>query len=403
MVLPSKSATSASVDLEFAGNIGASPVAASQPTFPETRLRERGSGGGRANREGLKTVLVTGANGFIGSNLVLGLSAMGHQTIAAVRPQRRLRPEMAADPSAINYREMQFDSDISLRRALEGVDTVVHSAGCVAGRDYRHFMETNRTATMRLLRAAAEMPTPPHVILLSSVAAAGPRMSDRPRRTEDAPEPISLYGRSKLAGEKIARRFASSVPITILRPGIVFGPGDREVLRLIKLVAASHINFVPGYRQPRFPFVAVDDLTACVARASQVGAVLPALSAEEIKEAGLRGEGIYYVADPEFCSFAAFGRWISQALGQRWTVAIPLPLRALQVAARISTRFANPSNPSTFTVDKIREANVLGWECDVEKTVRELGWYPQATLQERLQQTIAWYRRNGWLRQVAAV
>lgn len=343
-------------------------------------------------------VLVTGANGFIGSNLIVHYSATGAEAVAAVRPGRRLRAEMAAQCPAIDYREVDFTSVEGLKRALVGVETVVHTAGCVAGHSYWQFAAANRTATRRLLEAAAAMPAPPHVILLSSVAAAGPRTTDRPRTADDRPEPISLYGRSKLAAERVARRYADRVPITVLRPGIVFGPGDREVLRLIKLIAASHINFVPGWRQTLFPFIAVDDLVAAIDRVRQRGAVLPAMDERQVDREGLRGEGIYYLADPQFCSFATLGRWISEGLGRRWSLTVPIPLRVLTWAARISMRFSTPSHPSTFTVDKIREARAAGWECDVRKAIEELDWKPAASLAERLRQTIAWYRHHGWLR-----
>lgn len=346
----------------------------------------------------LGTVLVTGANGFIGSNLVAELTERDCEVLAAVRPGRRLSAEMATRCHEIHYRELEFDSSDALARGLKGIDTVIHAAGQTAAHDYRGFLATNRTATYRLLQAAARQSIPPRVIMLSSVAAAGPRVCGAPRLCEDFPEPVSQYGRSKLAGERVARRFAADLPITAIRPGIVFGPGDREVLRLIQLIAASHLNFLPGMRQPLFPFIAVQDLIVCIIKSVHAGSVLRPITCDARPVGEALGDGLYYAADPQFCSFRQFGYWISQGLAHRWHKAIPLPLFAVRSAARINALFASRKRPSTFTIDKIREAAVLGWECDVDKTMRELHWAPAASLQQRLRETIAWYRKHGWLK-----
>jgi len=346
----------------------------------------------------LGAVLVTGANGFIGSNLVAELTSRDCDVTAGVRPGRRLSSEMAARCGAIAYRELELNSVDRLAQALEGIDTILHTAGCTAASSYRDFLQTNRNGTYRLLQAAARQPVPPRVILISSVAAAGPRRLERPVRAEDRPEPVSEYGRSKLAGERVARRFAAELPITTIRPGIVFGPGDHEVLRLIKLVANSHLNFLPGYRQPLFPFIAVQDLIDCMIKAVHAGSVLRPFDRDLPLAGEAAGDGIYYAADPQFGSFGDLGRWISRGLGHRWHKPVRLPLAAVRFAARLSTWFADPKHPSTFTPDKIREAAVLGWECDVEKTMRELEWAPAASLEERVRQTILWYRQHGWLK-----
>ncbi len=190
-------------------------------------------------------VLVTGANGFLGSNLTVALASMGVDCLAAVRANKRIPKELASPVMAIKYRDVNYESVSHLTQALEDVDTIVHAAGAVAAMNYRQFLEVNRRATLRLLQAADRCGRKPRVVLISSIAASGPRTGEEPRTAEAVPAPVSLYGRSKLAGENIARQFADRLPITILRPGIIFGPGDREVLRLIKMIAHSRVNFIP--------------------------------------------------------------------------------------------------------------------------------------------------------------
>ena len=66
----------------------------------------------------------------------------------------------------------------------------------------------------------------------------------------DAPEPISNYGRSKLAGEQEALAFADKVPTTIVRPGIVFGPRNKQLLPIFKTIKYLNLHVVPGYHPP---------------------------------------------------------------------------------------------------------------------------------------------------------
>lgn len=347
------------------------------------------------NSQPLGTVLITGANGFVGSNLTTRLNAMGIDTIAAMRPGRRIPTEMAQRDGAMTVREMQFDSIKQIKRSLDGVDTVIHTVGKVAAHSYRDFLETNYTTTLRLMQAAADLPSPPRIVLVSSVAAAGPRSGSRPRQTSDQPAPVSWYGRSKLAGEKAAMRYAAQVPLTIVRPGIVFGAADREVLRLMKVIASSHVNLLAGYHQPRFPFIAVEDLVSCIVTAIRSGSPIP-FNSEATSRVPASGEGIYYAADPSFASFAQFGSWVAQALGHRWHLPLPLPLWVVRAAAWLNGVMTRKQSPDTFSLDKIREASAVGWECDVSPTI-DLGWAPAASLQTRVAETIGWYREHGWL------
>lgn len=346
----------------------------------------------------LGRVLVTGANGFLGSNLAVALLNQGVDALAGVRSEKKIGSEIASQCKPIPYRDFALDSVAAARRSMEGVDVVVHCAGRVAASSYRQFLETNRRGTYHLYRAAAEMDRPPKIVLISSIAAHGPSMRGMKARPDMEVGPVSLYGRSKWMGEMVARRFADRVPTTILRPGIIFGPGDKEVLMLMKMIAASHVNFVPGYHFPRFPFIAVQDLVTCITQAIDVGATVVSPQTTGLSAATKNGEGVYFVADPQSCSFAQFGNWVSRGLGQHWRLNIPVPIWILRIAAGINEQFlTRPDKPSTFSVDKIREAAAPGWECDVSKTMEELDWSPNALLEERVRETIQWYRQHKWL------
>src|SRR5690606_10255845 len=108
----------------------------------------------------------------------------------------------------------------------------------------------NHQGTASLVRAAANLDNPPKVILISSAAAGGPAAAP-PRRPEDPPQPVSIYGKSKLAGEIAAIENRGNCPVTIVRPGIVFGEGDQEFIRIFRAITKTRVNpLVGGGLQP---------------------------------------------------------------------------------------------------------------------------------------------------------
>ncbi len=337
-------------------------------------------------------VAVTGANGFIGSNLLTTFSKMGVEVQAIVRESRRPHFPTSMDAPNITYHDIGLDSVPQLARAMDGVDAVIHLAGRTSARSYRDFLEVNRNGTRNLLTAARSVQSHPRVVLVSSLAAAGPSTRAKPLEESQVPKPVSKYGRSKLASEKIAMRFAKDLPITIIRPGIVFGPVDRAILTLVQSIYRLRANPIAGFHLPKFSFVHVDDLNSAIIRATEMGATLPDSPLEN------PGRGIYFVADPDSCTFSQFGEWIAQGLGEHWHFDMFLPIWMIGSLAWLNEHASRWLGVTeTFNVDKIREAASEGWECDVNAAITELKWKPGADLSERVRQTIEWYRSQRWL------
>ena len=135
-----------------------------------------------------------------------------------------------------------------LAKALHGVESVVHLAGTVRGRTAADFAPANVQALANLCEAAARQAPAPALLLISSLAAAQPQ--------------LSLYAASKRAGEQVL--FAHPhLDWTILRPPAVYGPGDKALTPLFKLMRRG-LALAPGNARQRLAFLHVDDLAAAI-------------------------------------------------------------------------------------------------------------------------------------------
>ena len=331
-------------------------------------------------------VLVTGASGFIGTHLVRRLVAGGFRVSCLVRPTSQADALRAAGASAIVG---DLDDRAGVARALAAAQAgiVFHLAGLVRALDPRDFMRVNAGGVDTVAAACAQRAAPPVLVLVSSIAAAGPS-GPAPNTESDPPLPVSQYGRSKLAGEQAAARYAGTVPITIVRPGVVFGPGDRGVCELFKPIARSGIHVVPGRGDRQVSLIGVADAVECIVLAAQRG---ERLAGDE------PGRGIYFAA-AEDLSQVALGGAIARALGTKPPRVVRLPEWAVraagwggEVVAQIRRR------PGWVGCDKVRDLLAGSWSCSSAKARRQLDWTPAAPLADRLRETAQWYRDARWL------
>ena len=231
----------------------------------------------------------------------------------------------------------------------------------------------------------------PTLVVVSSLAAAGPAPAGRIRSEADAVKPVSAYGKSKYAGELAAVRFADRVPMTIIRPPIVFGEGDPETFQMIRPIARFGIHLKPTFAQRRFSLIHADDLVEAMILAAQRG--------ERVDPGDTTGEsGRYFLSYDAHPTYAELGRMIGTALDRRRTWVVPTPeWLTWTVAAVAQCKVWLTGRPSIISLDKAREATAGDWTCSAEKARRELGFAPTVSAAERMRQTIAWYRAESWL------
>ena len=322
-----------------------------------------------------KVVLVTGANGFIGSHLVEDLLTRNYQVRALVRKTSNL--EWLKDlPVELIYGEVTDKQ--TLYPAVKDVDYILHTAGAIKARNKEEFEYINYQGTKNLLDVCwASNPGLKRFIYFSSLAAAGPSDYSHPQNEASECRPVSLYGETKRKAEQLVTDFADKFPTLILRLPWVYGPRDRDGLSYFKFLKRG-IRPVFGSKY-LLSFVFIKDVTGASIRCLE----------HEVKS----GE-IYCVADGNYYSLDEFAENAEKLMGVR-TRRIRIPKIGLKLYAFLLTKFS--PNQTIINPDKIKELTQTCWTCNINKIRTELGFSPQFSLVEGLKLTIGWYKERSWL------
>jgi dihydroflavonol-4-reductase len=324
-------------------------------------------------------VLLTGASGFVGSHIVESLRARAIATAALLRPasdKRFIQPHL----SYLDVCQGSLEEPASIDRALQGVTHVIHCAGCVKARDPSEFCRVNQQGTRRLVEAVNRTRgAVQRIVHISSMAASGPATAAKPACETDTPQPVSEYGRSKLAAEDEVRQHCQ-VPCTILRPPGVYGPRDHGFLPMFRAVN-RHLLLRPTAQQ-LLSLVFVKDL----AEAALVCLQHPTSAGQT-----------YFAASPEPVTAATMAAEIATQSG-RWVVPLPVPTAIVwlmclgqEVFSRITGR------AMLLNLAKFAELRAPGWVCDPSRLERDVGYRCSTSLREGISTTLKWYGEHGWL------
>lgn len=331
--------------------------------------------------------LVTGANGFIGQHLIRKLLEHGDEVRAMVRRESAAESLRGQGVETIVADVTQPEA---LPAAIEGVDAVFHLAGLVKALRAEELFKVNEGGTRNLLRACARRASPPAVIVISSLAAAGPAPADQPRTESDPLRPVSNYGRSKRAAELAAIEWADRVPVTIVRPPIVFGEGDTATWLLFQPIARHGVHAVPGRTPRSVSLLHADDLAE--------GLWLTAGRGKRARKGNEHTEGHYFIAGDCDPDYRQLGRLIGEAVGRRNVLIVPTPDwigRCAGAAGELVSCLRG--RPGFLSLDKMREASAGSWTCSADRIRNDVGFRVARPLTERLRQTAEWYAEQGML------
>lgn len=323
------------------------------------------------------SVLVTGANGFVGSRLCRRLISDGYRVTAGVRE--------GCDGTLIEDLDLEYRfGDVThpetLPEMVRGIDYIVHNAGVVKVKRPETFFDVNQIGTRNILDAAKASPHLKKFVYISSTAAAGPSKPREPLTEAAPPYPVTAYGRSKLAGENEVLNFADSINSVIIRPTGIYGPGDREMFTFFKSLN-DRIKPYLGNPGRRIQLVHVDDLALGVARALQ---------------AETKPGSVYFIAEGESYSYYMLVKHLRLAVG-RMALPIYIPGFLVRLMAHLSETLMKAwGKTPMFTAEKANEI-LDNWEVSVEKARRELGFEAEIPFPEGARATVYWYREEGWL------
>ncbi len=309
-------------------------------------------------------VLVTGANGFVGSAVVPSLRACGHAVIAVTRGN---------SVSGVETRRIDgLGPATDWKTALRDVDTVVHLAARVhimrddSADPEAAFWRVNVDGTRRLAEAAAASGVR-RLLFVSTTKVNGERTPpDRPFRVTDPPAPEDAYGRSKWRAEQALAEVSDGgrLEVVVLRPPLVYGPGvGANFLALLKLCDGRWPLPFGGLENRRsLSFVGnlADAIAVAIAHPDAAGAT-------------------FLVSDGPALSVTDLIRRLRRAL-HRPARLVPLPPAVLRLAGGAVGRAAH--------MGRLLDSAVV----DAGAITERLGWRPPVGVDDGLAATVRAYR-----------
>jgi nucleoside-diphosphate-sugar epimerase len=324
-----------------------------------------------------RTVLITGANGFVGSHIVDALLRNGYAVRAMVRTTSDLT---FLEEKPVELVHGTLGDRESLANAVKGADLVVHNAGVVSEPKAELYYRHNTEGTRNLYEAARRhAPEIRRFLYVSSQAAGGPTRGDGLRRESDREITITDYGRSKLLAERWLLQ-QQGPPVTIVRPPAVYGPRDRAFLPLFKMIAAGWVVRVG--RKHEVSLVHVQDLARQVML--------------QLEHENAPGE-VFYCAPNEPVLQEEFSGAIGAVLGTA-PRALSLPPVLLKVGYPVLYPMLNMLGDPPFRPDKLPDLIEPRWTVSGDKAKALLGFDGVLPLEAGVGQTAEWYRWKGWLK-----
>ncbi len=329
----------------------------------------------------MKKILITGANGFIGSFLVEKALACGYETWAGVRKSSNLQ---YLQDEKIKFIDIQYNDITALRKQLERVnpDYIIHNAGITKCTKTEDFDRINYQYTANLIEAIKSSTLSiKKFVLMSSLSAygIGDEKGYTPIELTDTPNPNTAYGKSKLKAEQHLQSKAD-FPYIIFRPTGVYGPRETDYLMMLKTVKAG-FNISAGFKAQHLTFIYVKDL---------VDIVFIGLDSKIENRS-------YFVSDGKVYTTSEYARLIKHLLDKNKTIKITIPLPVVRMVSYISEMISKlTKRPSTLNRDKFIIMKQRNWECNIQPLIDDLEFSPRYDLQQGLKESIEWYKAKGW-------
>ncbi|MEO6079306.1 MAG: NAD(P)-dependent oxidoreductase [Steroidobacteraceae bacterium] len=312
----------------------------------------------------LPIVALTGGTGFIGRQLAPLLAAAGW----------RVRLLLRRDPVCPEWRGMNpqivagdLGDPAALAQLTSGVAAVVHVAGIIKATRKGQYFAVNHLGSVALAEATHRLAPQAHFLHVSTIAAREPQLSD--------------YAASKRAGEDAVLGILGT-RATVVRPPAVYGPGDRETLIFFQL---AQRRLVPLLGSPAAvaAMIHIEDLARLLVAQLRETARGSVLTAADERPAGYPWREVFATA--------------ARATGNAQARLFHAPTALLHAAALLGDVGKVLGSANMLNSQKLRELRHADWSVAAADQARPAGWEPRYSLVDGFAQTVAWYRRAGWL------
>ena len=326
-----------------------------------------------------KKALVTGAAGFVGSEVCRELVANGYTVTALVR-ETSDRSALAGIP--VHFVIGDITDRISLQKALGGHEYVFHIAALFRETTVtdQAFFDVNVTGTKNVLEVCREVGVK-RLIYCSTTGVTGD-IKNPPGDERSPYAPRDVYQQSKTEAEKylFAEMINPTTEIVIIRPIMIWGPGDTRLFKLFKGIKKGRMPII-GDGKTLFHFVLVSDL----ARGFRLAA----------ETAAAKGN-LYLIGGKEIVPITTVFEAIAQEVGGK-VLPFKIPLMPVLMLAKLCESICKPFGiaPPLYPRRVDFYAKTRAFCC--KKAARELGFKAQHTFAQEVKITADWYRSHGWI------
>lgn len=325
------------------------------------------------------TVLVTGASGFIGSHLVDALLQRHCKVHCLVRRTSDLH---WLDRTRVQLHFGNLAESFPLGDCLQKTDYIFHCAGLTHAKTREEYFRINAHACQVLYEnCTAHGKNLKRIVHISSLASTGPSQTDQPVDEDTPLRPITHYGKSKLAGEKIAAQYSSSLPIVILRPPIVYGPREANFFTFIKGISKGW-NLQMGSRQRVISMIYIADFVRAMIQA----AVVPA-----------SGNNAYFITDGKSYSWDEVVETTAKLLNAGFrSVRIPDGFLGF-LGILIDFVSIYMTKAPLLDRQRILESRQNNWTASSQRFFDHFDFQPQYDLKKGLAETVEWNKKYLFL------
>jgi len=330
-------------------------------------------------------IFITGANGFIGSNLCGCFLAKGHEVYGLVRRTSDLH-FLEGLPVKVIYGDLYDPQSFDLP---EGLDYVVHSASVVSDQASEAECEAGVYGmTVNLIQKILDKGTRPRrIVYISSTLTIGYLGTDLSEENPGRPADFMPYARAKKKTEAYLLEKAKSagLPVVILRPGDTYGPNDRTTCDKILRSAERGVPVIVGRGRHRFAYCYIGNLCQAVE-----------LALENDQAVGKA----YTVTNGIVPSWREFFSGLQRGIGKKQRLYVPVLFARLAASGQELWKKLSPGFHPELNRYRIRRITTET-TYDISRTVAELGYRPDNDTEKQIQAIVDWYleeRKKGYIK-----